>query len=75
MLEEVWIDYKEKKNRALPSDETFGKNVTASLRAMTDLRKKEILKVKVKELIFEAHFGPMHTPVPRDPLLQVQYSE
>ena len=67
MLEEVWIDYKEKKNRALPSDETFGKNVTASLRAMTDLRKKE--------LIFEAHFGSMHTPVPRNPLLQLQYSE
>ena len=65
MLDEAMSILAAKKNKVMDADETFGQNVTASLRNIPDNRCKEFVKVKIQELIFQAQFGMLSIHFPQ----------
>ena len=46
-----------RKSEELDADETFGRHVAHSLRNIEDRRSKELLKLKIQQLLFNAEFG------------------
>ena len=54
---------KRKRTEELDADETFGMHVAYSLRQIEDRRTKELVKLKIQQLFFNAEFnGPDQMP-------------
>ena len=50
-----FLNSSKKENR--DADSVFGQSIAFSLRNVTDQRKKEYAKIKIQEIIYQAHFG------------------
>ena len=49
--------FQERRNRKNDGDEIFGKNVACSLRKIENENLKEHAKLKIQQILFEAHCG------------------
>lgn len=50
-----------KPKESVDEEEIFGRNIACGLRKIKDERSKELAKVKMQEIIFQAQFGLLHT--------------
>ena len=52
------------KKQTLDDNDIFGQNIACGLRKITDARSKELAKVKIQEIIFQAQFGLLPGALP-----------
>ena len=62
MMDKAMSILRSKKKKVQDPDEAFGMTIGARLRSISNIQNKEFAKVKIQEIIFQAHFGNLMAP-------------
>ena len=63
LLEEAAAIFRNKKETRSDGEDIFSQNVAAGLRAISDVRNRELAKLKIQEILFQAQFGMLEIPM------------